>query len=224
LAKEDVVEIEESEFEQLESEVESLTSEEEPEEEIFHTNVSTTTNIYIGKKCHPSRETGVLMTAVIGNTLNNVTVDPNICFQTLKKQFVDLLSVPYDRMYFTIRQVGDRSPPRLLKVADNSSQTLRDLGINETTKVDITKLSRPDLECYMSIYAKTLTGRTVELLLSPHFNIEDLKQIYYLREGVPVEQQRFIFAGQQLQDDRTLIDYNMQVRSTIHLLMRLRAC
>jgi len=74
----------------------------------------------------------------------------------------------------------------------------------------------------MQIFCKTITGKTFAIDCEPTQSVADFKEMIHSKEGIPADQLRLVFAGKELDNTKTLSEYNIQRASTVMMLLRLR--
>jgi ubiquitin C len=149
----------------------------------------------------------------------DIQIQLNETIGALKQELLVATGIPIVQQRLMIRR---RSPCMILE----DGYTIAGYGLDEPHRREIYLIRltpHGEVERYsVQLFVKTLTGKTITLDAETTDTVKMLKALIDDKIGLDVAEQRLIFAGAQLEDEYTVMDYLLLPESTLHLVLRLR--
>ncbi|KAF7687695.1 hypothetical protein C0J45_23781, partial [Silurus meridionalis] len=153
-----------------------------------------------------------LIIQVLSGEKKSVLVNPSATIGELKQQIAPIFNARPSRLRLSITN------GQILQL-DQDQKTVRDYCLSSGSTVMLLISSTP---MPMQVFVKNEKGQTKTYDITDEETVDQLKSKVFQKERTPVDQQRLIYNGQQLESGRRLQDYNIQSGSTVHMTLRLR--
>ena len=142
--------------------------------------------------------------------INSFDVKPDFTIKLLKEKIHDKLGIEPSEQILLFKRGA---------LKDNISLFQYDIqDRNFLTLITYLPIKNKEVE-QLQIFIKTLTGKEMSFVVEPYLTIEKLKCKIQDKEGIPSDKQKIIFAGDQLEDSRTLASYNIKARAILYMIL-----